>query len=93
MSKCTQNYTKQTKHHLRSYNSAYAASERTLKLPNAIFSKVTKTHIADYCSQLPTFSGSSNSMALLRILSDVTESRLFNMVASKPEVLLSQLVD
>ena len=26
MSKCTQNYAKQTKHHLRSYNSAYAAN-------------------------------------------------------------------
>ena len=32
-------------------------------------------------------------MALLRILPDVTGSRLFNMAAFKSEVLISQLVD
>ena len=41
----------------------------------------------------PPFSGSSNSAALLRILPDVTVSRILKMAASKPEVLISQLLD
>src|SRR5664279_3558025 len=41
----------------------------------------------------PTFSGSSNSMALLRILSDIIGSRKSKMAAGKPEVLISQLSD
>src|SRR5208282_1609463 len=41
----------------------------------------------------PPFSGSSNSMAPLRILSDVTGSLLLKMAAAKPEVLISQLLD
>jgi len=40
-----------------------------------------------------TFSGSSNSMALLTILTDVTGSRKSKMAASKPEVLIAQLLD
>ena len=39
----------------------------------------------------PPFPGSSNVMALLRILPDVTGSRLLKMAAAKPEVLISQL--
>jgi hypothetical protein len=39
------------------------------------------------------FYGSSNSMAILRILSDVTGSRLLKTAAVKPEVLISQLRD
>jgi hypothetical protein len=41
----------------------------------------------------PPFSGSSNSAALLRILPDVTGSRILKMAATKPEVLISQLLD
>ena len=40
-----------------------------------------------------TFLGSSNSIALWRILSDVTGSRKFKMAAAKPEVLISQLLN
>src|SRR5664279_1465174 len=38
----------------------------------------------------PTFSGSSNSMVLLRIISDIIGSLRSKMAAGKPEVLLSQ---
>ena len=39
----------------------------------------------------PPFSGSSNPMALLRIVPDVTGSRFFKMAASIPEVVISRL--
>src|SRR5664279_960352 len=42
---------------------------------------------------IPTFSGSSNSLALLRILPDICGSRKSKMAADKPEVLITQLVD
>ena len=41
----------------------------------------------------PPFSGSSNPLALLRIVSDVTGSRFLKMAASKPEVVITQLLD
>ena len=41
----------------------------------------------------PIFSGSSNPMALLRPVPDVTGSRFFKMTAYKPEVLISQLLN
>src|SRR5664279_3866482 len=41
----------------------------------------------------PTFSGSSNSMALWPILSDITGNRKSKMAAYKPEVLITQPLD
>ena len=41
----------------------------------------------------PLFSGSRNSMALFRILSDVTRSRKCKMAAFKLEILISRLLD
>ena len=41
----------------------------------------------------PPFSESSNTTALLRMLSDVTGSRILKMAATKPEVTISQLLD
>ena len=39
------------------------------------------------------FSGSSNPMKLLTILSDYTGSRKSNTAAAKPDILISQFVD
>ena len=52
-----------------------------------------KTRLQRRSNGYPTYSGSSNSMALLRILPNVTGSRLLKMAAAKPEVLISQLPD
>jgi len=41
----------------------------------------------------PTFSRSNISMGLVQILSDQTGSGNSNMAASKPEILISQLLD
>jgi hypothetical protein len=41
----------------------------------------------------PPFSGSSNPLALLRIVPDVTGSRFFKMAAAKPEVHIFLLPD
>ncbi len=41
----------------------------------------------------PMFSGTDSSLALRTLLRDVTGSRDFNMAASKPEVLVSPLLD
>ena len=38
-------------------------------------------------------SGSKNSTAILRILPDVSGSRKSKMASSKPEVLITQLLD
>src|SRR5271157_251340 len=41
----------------------------------------------------PPFSGSSNPLALLRIVPDVTGNRFYKIAASKPEVVIAQLLD
>ena len=41
----------------------------------------------------PTFSKSSNSMGLSRILRDISGSRKSKMAAAKPDLLIIKLVD
>src|SRR5664279_1490005 len=52
-----------------------------------------RLHSNAISTAIPTFSGSSNSMALWPIMPDIPGNRKSKMAAYKPEVLITQPVD
>ena len=50
-------------------------------------------HIWTYFLRLPQFSGSNNSMGILRLLSGVTGSQKFKMASVQKEIIMYQVTD